>query len=63
MLLALVPVWSISKGKIYVRRTDATVMTTKSRESLFGQLFSRLLTFMYKKSSPEASKNMSMTAP
>lgn len=46
MLLALVAIWSISKGKIHVRRTDAIVMTTKSRESLSGQLLSRLLTFM-----------------
>lgn len=53
----------ISRGKIFVRRTDATVRTTKSRESLSGQLFSRLLTFMYKENSPEISKNMSMIAP
>lgn len=63
MLLALVPVWSISKGKIYVRRTDATVMTTKFREPSSGQLFSRLFTFMYKESSPEVSKHVSMIAP
>lgn len=42
MLLASVPIRSISKREICVRRRDAIVTAAKSGESLSGQQFSRL---------------------
>lgn len=63
MLLASDPVRSISKGEIRVRRTDAIVMAAEPGESLSGQRFCRLLTFLYKESSSEASESVSVIAP